>query len=229
LTKGSGGEIHRWPQILPGGQAVLFTIAPGEGNFDGARIAVLDLRTRSYRVVVNSGANARYVPTGHLVYMRGGTLFAVSFDLKRLAVTGAETPVVERINYNPAGGFAEYALSDSGLLAYRADARTAGELRVLSWVDLKGIQQLLPAPPNENSNLRLSPDGQRAAVMIAHRTGADIWVYDFVGGTLTRLTSEGTNLRPVWTPDGRRIVFGTTTPPVFTGFLPTEAGNRNWC
>jgi serine/threonine-protein kinase len=209
LTKPSGGEIHRWPQILPGGRSVLFTVAAGEGNLDSARIAVLDLKTREYRIVVHGGANARYVPSGHLVYVRGGTLFAVPFDLKHLATVGPETPVVDALDYNPAGGFADYSFSESGLFAYVSGTGAATD-RILAWVDMKGMLQPLPATPSPFANLRLSPDGQRVAVAIGGRNGGSggIWVYDLRRGTLTRLTSEGFNNLPVWTPDGRRVAFG---------------------
>ena len=109
------GEHHRWPQILPGGQSVLFNIGV-EGSFDKAQIAVLDVKSREYRVVASGGARPRYVSSGHIVYVRAGAMFAVPFDLKRLTVTGGEVPVAENVYYNSAGGYADYAVSDFGLL-----------------------------------------------------------------------------------------------------------------
>jgi eukaryotic-like serine/threonine-protein kinase len=209
LTKGDRqkGETHAWPQILPGGQSVLFT-AGAERSSDSARIAVLDLKSGGIRAVVNGGSSGRYVPSGHLVYMRGGTLFAVPFDLKRLTVTGPETPAVEGLFYNPRGGLADYAFSDSGLLLYMPDT-LAINLRTLEWLDRQGRPQSFSAPPRDYLKVRLSPDAQHAAVAVGSSGSAlgDIWTLELERGALTRLTAEGTYTNPVWTPDGKRLVF----------------------
>jgi Tol biopolymer transport system component len=200
------GESHRWPQILPGGKAILVSIGTS-GSFDNARIAVLDLKSRRSRVVVNGGSSARYVPSGHLVYVRGGAMFAVPFDLKRQAITGTETPVIERIFYNSAGGFADYSFSDSGLLMYMPETRS-GNLGTLEWLDRQGAAQPLAAPPQDYRSIRLSPDGQRAVVASGRSGGdIDIQIVELARGTLSRLTSEGQSFYPVWTPDGGRVAF----------------------
>ena len=199
-------ELHNWPQVLPGGQSVLFTVGRLR-SFDSARIAVLNLKTGDYRVVVNGGSSGRYVPSGHLVYVRGGIMFAVPFDLKRLAVTGPETLAIEGVYYNSAAGFADYTFSASGLLVYTAETLSTN-LRTLEWLDRKGKSQVSPAPPQDYQSVRLSPDGQRAAVLV-RRGGYDIWILELVRGALTRLTAEGIYYpHPVWTPDGRRVVCG---------------------
>jgi serine/threonine-protein kinase len=196
------GEMrHRWPQLLPGGQAILFTIVE-LGVSTAPEIAILDLKTGRYRVVGVNGMVARYVPSGHLVYVRGGAIFAVPFDVKRLAVTGSEAPVIEGI-YNTSG-FADYAFSDSGLLVYMRPA----DPKSLEWLDRSGTSQASPAPRQDYESVRLSPDGQRAAVVLGPNGGADIWILDLARGALTRLTDERNWGNPVWTPDSRRVVFG---------------------
>jgi Tol biopolymer transport system component len=219
-------EIHVWPQILPGGRSVLFTIGT-PGSFDSARVAVLDLRTRQYRVVVSGGSSARYVPSGHLVYARGGAIFAVPFDLKRLAVTGSETPVVEGVYYNAGGGFADYAFSDSGLLVYMTEP-PATNLKTLEWLDRKGTSKVSPAPPADYQSVRLSPDEQRAAVELrgVGRT-FDIWILELARGGLTRLTTEGSYFDPLWTRDSTHVVFGFG-PPGRRGFhwAPTDGSGK---
>jgi Tol biopolymer transport system component/predicted Ser/Thr protein kinase len=222
-------EIHRWPQLLPGGQAVLFTIGIGGTSFDGARIAVLDLKSGGIRVLVNGASAARYVPTGHLVYVRGGTMFAVPFDLKRLVVTGPETPAIEGVYYNSNGGFADYTFSDSGLLLYMAETRTTEE--TLEWLDRKGVEQALPAPPQRYRGVRLSPDGRYVAVAMVIVGRAvridDIWIYELARGTLTRLTASGFNDNPVWTPDGRRVAFSTRkNPDGWIQWAPADGSGR---
>jgi serine/threonine-protein kinase len=211
LTKGDPqkNEHHRWPQILPGGQAVLFTIGR-EGSFDSARTAVLDLKSRKYRVVANGGSRARYVSSGHIVYVRGGTLFAAPFDLKRLTVTGGEVPVIGGVFYNYSGGFADYAFSDSGLLLYMSGTRGAA-LSSLEWRDRKGNAQPLSPTKQAYNSVSLSPDGQRAALGIG-RIGenTDVWILDLMRSTMVRLTSEAANRSPQWTPDGQRVTFRST-------------------
>jgi len=157
------GELsHSSPEFLPGGQAILFTIGTG-ASYDASRIAVLDLKTGAYHVLVNAGYGGRYVPSGHLVYLRGGTLFAVPFDLKRLAVTGSETPVVEGINSGASSG---YTFSDSSLLVFETGGQ--GDGTTLEWTDRKGVAQPLPEPPhNWGFSFEVSPDGKLVAGWIA--------------------------------------------------------------
>jgi Tol biopolymer transport system component len=219
------GEVHRWPQILPGGQSILFVIGT-TGSFDSARIAVLDLKSRGYRVVANGGSSARYVPSGQLVYVRGGAMFAVPFDLKRLVVTGPETPVIEGVFYNYAGGFADYSFSDSGLLVYSADTRVRN-LGTLEWVDRKGTGQPLPAPRQDFRSVRLSPDGQHAAVAEGRPGGnVDIQIVELARGTLNRLTSGGQNTSAVWTPDGERVAFSSFGTNSGVYWMPADGSGK---
>lgn len=208
LDAKNGEWGHYFPRILPGGQAILYSTVKGP-SLDARSVAVIDLKTHAQRVVANAVYTARYVPTGYLVYARAGTLFAVPFDLKGLAVTGAETPVVEGVSsYN-------YTLSDSGLLVYKMGGATGLFPSTLEWTDRKGAVQPLPEPPHAWNQVVLSPDGKRAAASIWDRlnTGepnhSDIWIYDPERGTLTRLTFEGSNGSPVWSPDGRWVAFSS--------------------
>src|SRR5207249_10934103 len=109
---GQGDNTHRSPQFLPGGHAVLYTIGTGP-TYDAARIAVLDLKKHTSRVLVKAGYGGRYVPTGHLVYVRGRVLYAVPFDTERMEVTGSERPVLEGVRAYTATGLAEYSFSDA--------------------------------------------------------------------------------------------------------------------
>jgi len=226
------GEIgHRWPQILPGGRSLLFTIGTSR-LFADARIAVLDRATRTYRVLVEGASVGRYVPSGHLVYVRGGALFAAPFDLKRLVITGPEAPVIEGVYFNSTGGFADYSFSGSGLLVYMQETRLTS-FSTLDWVDRKGNsnQSALPAATYtqavlsaNGSSVRLSPDGRRAAVTITGGAGdRNIWIGDLLRGTLSRLTSGGTSDHPAWTPDGRHVVFYQSSPTEVRGIYWTPA------
>lgn len=204
----AGEAVHYTPQILPGGQAVLFGISGSSPN--SSRIGVLDLKTRTYRVLVNAGNEARYVPTGHLVYTRGETLFAVPFDAKRLVVTGSETPAAEGVSPG------DYAFSDSSVLVFRAGNGITQAPSTLEWIDRKGTVEALNEPPHAWGALSISPDGKLVAASIRDTANTsdsahyDIWIYDLERRTLARLTFEGLNSNPIWTPDGRWVTFASS-------------------
>ena len=198
---------HRWPEILPGGKAVLFTIWTG-GNFDSARIALISLVTGQKRVLVDGGYYARYVPPGYLVYARAGEVLAVPFDLDRLEVRGRPVPILKSVMTNLSFGTAEFASADDGTLVYLPGGSQVGD-RTLAWVDRKGVHQSLPAPPGGYLTPRISPDGKLVAIsLLGNNLG--MWVYDLGRGTLTRLTSEGVIPFPVWSHDGRQLVYSGT-------------------
>jgi eukaryotic-like serine/threonine-protein kinase len=203
----NGERSHSFPQILPGGRAIVFTVNTRANDPDSAHIAVLDLKTGTTRVLVNSGREGRLVPSGHLVYGRKGTLFAAPFDLKRLEVTGPETPVAEGISWYG------YTFSDSSLLVFNAS--NAGEMppSKLEWADRKGVTQPLSDPPHRWGAIAVSPDGKlvageiRGGTPTSGRAPSDIWIYDLERRTLARLTFEGFNYDPVWTPDGQWVTY----------------------
>ena len=200
-----GEYSHRWPQFLPGGKAVLFTIDT-EGSFDEARIGVLSLETGKVDVLLDGGTNPRYSPTGHIVFSRVGALLAVPFDLERLEQTGDPVTVVESILMEP-GGAAHFTLSDDGSLAYVPGGMLVPD-RKLVWVNRHGEVDPLPAEAREYTNPSLSPDGQRVAVSIREGSNYDVWVSEVARGTLTRLTSQpGEDHAPIWTPDGKQVTF----------------------
>ena len=202
--KGEGA--HRFPQHLPGGEAILFTIGIG-GSWDDALIVAQRLDTGERRVLIEGGSDARYVRTGHLVYVRAGALMAAPFDPDRLEVTGPPIAVVEEV-MPPAQftGAAYVGFSELGSLVYVPGTTQANE-RKPAWVDREGEEQPLPVPPQQYRVLSLSPNGQQVAFEIDQGTQQDIWVYDVSREALTRLTFEGSNQTPVWTPDGRKITF----------------------
>ena len=210
VTDLQNGEItHRWPQILPGGKAVLFTAAAATGAFDGANIEVMSLADHSRKTVVRGGTFGRYLPSGHLVYVNRGTLFAVPFDVDRLEVHGTPAPVLDQVDYNSAQGSAQLDFSQTGNLIYRSAGAGGGELLTVAWLDSTGKTQPLLAKPGNYLRPSMSPDGQRLALEIQSESGRDIWVYDWQRDTMTRLTFDGKALAPLWSPDGRYIAFRT--------------------
>jgi hypothetical protein len=207
------GETNHWyPSVLPAGRGVLFTItAPNQA--ESAQVAVLDLRTGEQKILIRGGSQAEYLPSGYLVYAAAGTLRAVRFDLAKLEVLSDPVHVAEGVWMQaaagaPGGGAAGYAVSKLGTLVYVRAARALAP-RSLVWVDRKGRESPLSAPPRAYAEPRLSPDGMRVALTIRDRD-VDIWIWELARETLTRLTfSPGIDQRPVWTPDGHRIVFAS--------------------
>lgn len=205
----TNGEIsHRFPQILPGGKAVLFTIKLNSiATFDEAIVAVERLDTGERKIVIRGGTYARYIPTGHLVYARNKSLFVVPFDLEHLEVLGPPAEILDGGMLNQHSGSASFGFSNTGVLVYVPGGPLPIDYATLVWTDRHGnIKPLLETPRSYFSAV-LSPDGQKLALSV-YAANDDIWVYHIVRGTLTRLTfGGGNNGRPIWTPDGRHLVY----------------------
>jgi serine/threonine protein kinase len=212
LTKLADDEIgHQWPQVLPGAKAVLFT-ARRAGASD---IKVLSLEDGGTKLIQTGGMFGRYLPrgdgTGYLLSINQGALFAVPFDERRLEVRGTPASVVEGIGFNLVSGTAQFDASRTGTLVYRTSG--AGGMVTLHWLDTSQKTEPLRAKPNQYLHPRLSPDGNRVALSIISSTGQDIWVYDWSRDAMLRLTFGGGAYQfPVWTPDGRFIVFTDGIP-----------------
>jgi Tol biopolymer transport system component len=202
------GELdHVWPEMLPGGRAVLFTITATTGGLAADQVAILDLATREYKVLVRGGSHAHYVPSGHLVYTAEGTLRAVAFDLARLEAGTTPVTVLPRL-VTTRQGAGDFDVAADGTLAYvDAPGAAASAARTLVWVDRQGGEESLGAPPRSYFHPRVSPDGARLAVAIEDKEYADIWVWDFTRRTLDRLTFDpAPDFAPVWT-DRRHLVY----------------------
>jgi serine/threonine-protein kinase len=198
-----GEEDHIWPEFMPGGRAVLFTILPPTGDLNSALIAVLDLQTNTKTVLVQGGHHAHYIGTGHLVYASGGTLRAIRFDPVSLTTLGTPVPIDDRV-LTSVSGAANMAFAANGTLAYIRGSREL-RLRRLVWVNRDGTSEPVGAlEPDEYSNVRLSPDGRRAVVSLRN----DLWVYELASGRRTRLTRDASVDAPMaWNPDGLTIAY----------------------
>ena len=202
LTELAPGEFtHRWPQVLPGGKAVLFTSHVTANAFDAANIEVMTLADHRRKTLQRGGTFGRYLPSGHLIYVSRGTLFAVRFDLNNLEVHGTAVPVLDEVAYSPTDGFAQVDVSRGGTLVYRGGGVGGGGLLTFQWLDARGKTQPLLAKPGSYQWPSVSPDGQRLAL-----STADVWIYEWKRDTMTRLTFDVGNF-PVWSPDGRTIAF----------------------
>jgi serine/threonine-protein kinase len=211
LDKQTGEITQRWPHVLPGGKAVLFTSGTTAGGLsvENADIVVYSMASGQRQAVQRGGFYPRYLPSGHMVYMHEGTLFAVRFDLKRLEVSGQPAPILEGVVTNPGVGGAQFSFSDTGDLVYVA-GRGGGQNVSIYWMDHAGKFTPLRETPGNYLNPSFSPDGRRLALEISDGKRRDIWVYEWERDTLTRLTFAGeSNTNPVWTPDGQRITYSS--------------------
>ena len=208
LDRSKGEVSHRWPQVLPGGRAVLFTVWTGPG-WDERHLHLQMLETGERRVLAQGASTGRYVPSGHLFYSRAEAVMAVPFDLARLHVNGPPVTLADRVLDDDG---ATYGVSDSGMLAYVPASPRRFERRLV-WVDAKGNVEPLSSPPRGYTDPAVSPDGRYAAVTTIGSKD-DVWIYDLSRRTLTSLTSTstGSSQSPTWTPDGKRILYrGTRT------------------
>jgi Tol biopolymer transport system component len=186
---------------------VLFTGHFITDNYDDANIEVLSLKTGKWSIVQRGGYFGRYIPSGHLLYVRHSTLYAAPFNLDRLQMRGAPVPLFGDVAGNNGNGGGNFDASN-GVLVY---INTAGQQVnwPVVWVDRDGLQRTIPIDPGSYSAPRVSPDGRRLALTVNRPEGRDIVVYDLRLQTMNRLTFEGDNNRPVWSPDGKHIAFTT--------------------
>ena len=213
LVSVKGDELAHGPQMLPGGEAVLFTLAKGIGSdrWDKAQIVVYSLKSGERKILVEGGSDARYLPTNHLVYARGGVLFAVPFDPRRIEVIGGPVPIVEGVRRSTGNftGAAQVSVSDTGAAIYIPGPVTASAgLLDLGLIDRNGAVEPLKLAPASYDAVRLSPDGKQIAFGTDDGKEAIVWVYDLSGpNSMRRLSFGGRNRFPIWSADGQRVAF----------------------
>jgi len=206
-------EVLDGPQFLPNGE-LLFTVASlqaaPDARWDTAQVVAQNVKTGERRVLVQAGSEARYIPTGHLLYSVGSTVYAVPIDGKNFRVTAGPVPVLEGVRRSGAAttGAAFFNVSDDGSLVFIPGGVNADTPRVLVLADRSGVKKALPLPPAGYDNPRISPDGKHLAVGIGDAKEFNVWVYDLGANTsIRRLTFGGRNQVPAWTPDSKRILF----------------------
>jgi eukaryotic-like serine/threonine-protein kinase len=195
---------HSWPEILPDGRGVLFTILPvsGDFDFDAAKVAVLDLASGRTKTLLRGGRHARYVPSGHIVYAAGAGLRAVGFDLRRLQTRGTPVTVVPRV-VTDALGSANFSVSGDGTLAYIEPA--AARLSLV-WVDRQGREAPVQDGGAAFFHPRVSP---RNDALLAAATYRDVWVWDLARAPVQLTFTPFGEWLPLWTPDGERLIYGS--------------------
>jgi Tol biopolymer transport system component len=208
LDSAAGDDVHAWPQVLPGGQAVLFTAIAW--SRETSTVALVDLATGSRRTVIEDASFARYAAApgdrrGHVLFVRADTLMAAALDPADGTPAGNPVPVLERARQG------QFDVSPTGVLAY-APGTGAAPVYALVWVTRDGEARPITDLRRGYEDLHLSPDGRAAVVTVEEEgpdTPAHVWLADTIRGTLTRLTFDGFSRDPVWAPDGKSFVFGS--------------------
>ena len=210
-------EVHRLPHVLPDGSGVLFTVLDADpfslAEWETARVEIMTFASAERQVVLKAAEDARYVPTGHLLYARGDAIEAVPFDLAGRRTTGSPVGImrgvmrgVNTFNTYWETGAAQLAVSDSGTLVYVSGGIQPDREWRFAWLDRRGRLEATPIPPGPYLSPSISPDGTRVTFRGAG-TKPGIWVWDFARSNLIRVTSEASNRWPLWSPDGRQIVY----------------------
>jgi len=202
-------EVLGFPQVLPGGQAVLFSIWHGT-DLQSGQVVAENLKSKVRKTLIPEGSDARYLPTGHLVYALVGSLYAVPFDARRLEVSGAAFPVVEGVKRGAGvSSVAQFDISAAGSMIYIPGPVTpASHQYFLTLLSTKGDLEQLKLPPGGYDFPRVSRDGKRVAFELGGGRASDIWIYELSGSNAPRrLTFQGSNHAPVWSADGERVAF----------------------
>jgi len=197
---------HRWPQVLPEQQAILFSVYYTDRTYDDSDIDVLWLKTGQRKRIYHGGFFGRYLPGGYFAFIHQNTLFAARFDVRRMSLESAPRPVIESIANSYDGG-GSFAFSRDGTAIYLSGSEETK--RSIFWLDNSGKLQPLHTEPGIYGFPRLSPDGARLAFSMENSHGGlDIWVDDLGRATTSRLTFlPGRNNVGAWSPDGKDIVF----------------------
>jgi Tol biopolymer transport system component len=196
------------PQVLDDGRALLYSVRPEGTVFNDSQIVVQALPGGARRVLVEGGTDPRVTDTGHLLWVRDDIFMAQPFDLGALQLSGGPVPIVESVRHTPFSGVGQLSLSDTGTLVFVAGAPSIQ--RELVWVDRDGRETPTGAPPGLYTYPRVSPDGSKVVVNTVSDADNDIKVWDLTRRTMTRLT-DGPEFDgyPVWSVDGRSVIFGS--------------------
>jgi serine/threonine-protein kinase len=218
LTHRADDEVsHTLPTLLPGDDVLLYTVRRGSQTWNNEDVVAYTLSTGATKVLLHDATDARYVATGHLVFLRRGELLAVPFDRARLEVRGRPAAVLDGIAQSLASPFAsnditgagQFAISATGTLAWIPGPLDSYPDRKLISIDRRGHIVPLPAPVRPYGMcMRISPNGRFLAVTVITLTDFSLWLFDMVRETLTKVTPGGEVDGVAWTPDSRHVSFG---------------------
>ena len=237
VTKCRATATHRWPQPLPGSEAILFTLSSSSVAFEDASIATVSLKTGEIKILVHGGYFGRYLPTGdatgHLVYVHEGVLFGVPFDPARLELRGAAVPILEDLAADPSSGAGQFSFSKNRATFVYRTGKVSAQSWPVWWLDHSGKTKPLIATPGFYLEPRFSPDGQRLALAQISGNDRAIFVYDLQREQMSRLTlrQPTCHLSDMEPRRQAHRVSGSPPPaaPVSAGFALTGPGRSSTC
>jgi hypothetical protein len=209
VDRAKGESGHHWPHVLPGGKHALVTVEVDGKPYSDARIMLLTMDSHALTPLFEGGTDARYLPTGHILYWHEAALWIVPFDLAALKVTGTAKPAVPDVMISEANGQAHVSLAANGTLIYITGRDTQQEASMML-VDRSGVARVATAERKSFATPAVSQDGRHIAVTIAAANDS-LWTMDLNRTTLTRVTYEAENAYPIWSPDGGRLVISRHT------------------
>jgi serine/threonine-protein kinase len=201
-------RTHRWPEVMPGGEWVLFTVGliDSPGGYDACTIDAVSLETGERRELIRGGRMARYAPPGFLVFARGSVLLATPIDPRDPKVTTPPVPVLDGVGGEDTSGASHFSVATDGTLAYVPGAMD--ELDELVWVDKEGKTEPVGAPAKLYDQVRVSPDGTQLLIAAGPaRAMGDLWLFNLARKSQTRITFDQKCTSPCWTPDQRQVVY----------------------
>ncbi len=205
-----GERTHRWPQVLPGGKHVIFTIGNvnSPNSYENAELAIVSLEDKKKHILDIRGEMARYIEPGFLLIAKNGRLTAAPFDLENYQLLAAPIPVLNDIEGDIGSGISYFAVSKTGSIVYLKGSRN--QSLELVWLDKSGQSRIIPLPEKPYSFPRISPDGKNMVVNVgAQSANRDIWVYNFKSALYRRLTFGNNSLNPEWKKDSKGVYFAS--------------------
>ncbi|MHC4174592.1 MAG: protein kinase domain-containing protein [Planctomycetota bacterium] len=206
------GEVwHAWPSVLPNNNILFASYRRKEGIRE-SRLEVVSRAGGTRHVVLDGGVFGRYLPSGHLIFVRNDSLLVARFDPKSLTLQSKPVPLPERALHNPGNCATQLVCSNTGILAY---IPAPSSDRKLVWVDDRGLVEPLAAPDRAYNSVSLAPDGTQIALSIESQAfvHTDIWLYDIARVTLTQLTFNGLSMLPQWMDNSRQLTYVKYDPP----------------
>ncbi|MBM89156.1 MAG: hypothetical protein CMQ41_12345 [Gammaproteobacteria bacterium] len=206
-------RTYTWPRVLPGNTHLLVTSSENDTTVGDGNVELYDLETGNLRLLISAAYNATYVPSGHIIFVRDATLWAVPFNLDNLTLTGPQIPVIQGIETNRNFGHAAYAVEETGKLYYLPGSEVNNlDSGTLRWVDRAGglLETIAEDDGYAYGNLSISPSGNQLSVTRFDDSGSsDIFVLDMQRGTLERRTFNGDASQAIWSPDETELLYSS--------------------
>jgi eukaryotic-like serine/threonine-protein kinase len=207
LPQEGDSRVQLWPSVLPDHSGMIYTVWTGK-SFNDARIEGYSFKTGERKTLLDGGTGARYLPSGHIVFGRNGTLYSVPFDAKRLAVSGTPTPVLEGVTMGAANGDSDFAVSDDGTLVYQPGTMMTFQRNLVS-IDRAGKVTKIRDDVAPYATPSVSKDGTRIALTL-EASSFDVWVYDLRRDILTKASFGADDYRPFISPNGEMLAYDSS-------------------